>query len=132
VRGPALLAGRLVAALGLGVTGYVHLHLAATYDGIGQTLTVGDLFRAQGAVAVLAAVLVVAVRRRWAAALALLVGAGSAAATTLSVYLRIPPVGPLPELYEPVWYPEKTLAAVTAGLAALAAAALMTGRDRAR
>lgn len=36
--------------------------------------------------------------------------------------MRLPGPGPLPVLYEPVWYAEKAVAAVAAGLAALGAA----------
>ena len=128
---------RAVVVAGLVVTGYVHLGLAATYDGIGQTVTVGDLFRTQGVAAVLTGVLV-ALPLPWGAhltglVLAVLVGAASAAMTTLTTYVRVPATGPLPELYEPVWYSEKALAAVSAGIAAVVAATLLAaGRGRPR
>ncbi|MCW2614665.1 MAG: hypothetical protein JWN08_1659 [Frankiales bacterium] len=120
---PAL---RAVAALGLLVSGYVHLDLAATYDGIGESVTTGDLFRVQGTVAVLAAAAVLLLRRRWwSTALAAAVALASLTAVVLSVYVRVPAVGPLPELYEPVWYDDKVVSAVAAGVAAAAAAALL-------
>lgn len=108
---------RLLAAAGLAVSAVVHLDLAATYEGIGETVTVGDLFRAQGVAAALAAVVVLAVRRRAAVVPALLVAVASTTAVVGSVYLRVPAVGPFPELYEPVWYAEKALSAIGTAVA---------------
>ena len=44
-------------------------------------------------------------------------------ALVLSTYVRLPSVGPFPVLYEPVWYADKVVAAVAAGVALLAALA---------
>lgn len=124
-RGRGDLLARGVVGAALLVAGGVHLDLAATYDGIGERLTVGDLFRVQGAVAVGLGLAVVVLRRRWVLFAATLVGLGSALATTLSVYVRVPPLGPFPELFEPVWYDEKLVAAVTAGVAGVLGTALL-------
>jgi hypothetical protein len=125
-----VLTARLLVAVALAVTGAVHLDLASSYDGLGDTVTVGALFRAQGAVALLVAGwLVVRRRDRLPLLAALLVGAASTAAVVLSVYVRVPALGPLPELYEPVWYAEKNASALASALAALGAAALL-GRSR--
>jgi hypothetical protein len=43
---------------------------------------------------------------------ALAVGLASTAAVVLSVYVRVPALGPLPELYEPVWYRDKAVSAI--------------------
>ena len=123
-----MLVVRLLVAAGLAVSAYVHLDLAGTYDGIGEQLTVGDLFRAQGVVALLVALAVLVRRRRDTLVLALLVAAASCAAVTLSVYVRVPALGPLPELYEPVWYAEKALSALAAAVSALAALVLLRRR----
>lgn len=122
---------RAVVAAGLAVSAYVHLDLAGTYDGIGEQLTVGDLFRAQGVAALLAAVAVLLVRRRASLVAAVLVAAASCAAVVLSASVRLPPLGPFPELYEPVWYTAKTLSAVAAGVAAAAGTALLVTYRRA-
>ena len=119
---------RLVVAVGLSVSAFVHLDLAATYDGIGEQVTVGDLFRAQGVLAALAAVAVVALRRPTVLVLALLVAVASTAAVVMSVFVRIPALGPLPELYEPVWYASKVVSAVATAVSAVAAAGLLAYR----
>ena len=119
---------RGVVAAGLAVSAYVHLDLASTYDGIGEQVTVGDLFRAQGVVAVLAAVAVLVLRRRVAIWLAVAVALASTAAVVSSVYVRVPAVGPLPELYEPVWYADKTVSALGTAIAAVAGAVLLRRR----
>jgi hypothetical protein len=49
------------------------------------------------------------------------VAAGSLAALVLSVYVRIPSVGPFPVIYEPLWYTDKYLAAAAAAVATLTA-----------
>ena len=61
------------------------------------------------------------------------VAAGSLVALLLSVWVRIPSIGPLPVIYEPLWYADKYLAAISAGLAvvvALVALALLRRRPR--
>jgi hypothetical protein len=127
-----VLVGRLLVALGLVVSGVVHLDLAESYDGIGDAVTVGALFRAQGVTAlVVAAWLLLRRRDRLPLAVALVIGLASAVAVVLSVYVRVPAIGPLPELYEPVWYRDKAASAVAAGVAAAGAAVLLgAGRRR--
>lgn len=122
---------RLVVALALLVTGGVHLDLAGSYDRIGPQITLGALFRAQ-AVAALGAACWLLLRRRHRLPLvgALLVAVASTTAVVLSVYVRVPAIGPLPELYEPVWYPEKAASAVASALAALLSGVLLV-RSRA-
>ena len=126
-----LLLGRVVVALALAVSGWIHLDLAESYDGIGDQISVGMLFRAQGIVALLVAGwLLVRRRDRLPLLAALAVGVASAAAVILSVYVRLPAVGPFPELYEPVWYDRKTASAVTATIAALGAVVLLAVQRR--
>lgn len=50
-----------------------------------------------------------------------MVGLASLTALVLSVYVRIPSIGPFPVLYEPLWYAEKVAAAMAAGTAAVVA-----------
>jgi hypothetical protein len=123
-----MLVVRVLAALALGVSGAVHLDLAGSYDRLGDTLTVGTLFRVQGVVALLVAGWLLLRRRdRLPLLVALVLAAASTAAVVLSVYVRVPAVGPLPELYEPVWYPEKSASAVAAAVAAVLSGLLLAG-----
>ena len=121
---------RIVVAAGLAVSAFLHLDLAATYDGIGEQLTVGDLFRAQGVVGLLVAVAVLAVRRRVVLLAAVLVSAAATAAVVSSVYLRVPAIGPFPELYEPVWYTEKRVSGAATAVALLVGSAALLRRRR--
>ncbi len=113
---------RGLVAVALVVTAVVHLQLAPGYqqvphDGIGQ----GTLFQVQ-AVASLAAALYVLVRGTRSAFLVAAVTALAAlAAVVTTSYVPLPAIGPLPSMYEPVWYPAKTLSAVAEAMAAVLA-----------
>ena len=126
---------RAVGALALGFSAYLHARIAAErpplVDDGGVTLS--GLFVAQAVAAALVVlwVLVRGDRLAWLAFGA--VALGSLVALLLSVVVSIPAVGPLPAVYEPVWYPDKVLAAVAAGVATVVAAvALATTRGRRR
>jgi hypothetical protein len=114
---------RLVAAAGLLVSAYVHLHLAPGYSLVGRQVTQGALFRAQAVVAVLAAMALLARGHRLAWLPAVLVAAGSLLALVGTVYVAVPAVGPFPRVYEPVWFGEKMVAAVSVTVGLLAAGA---------
>jgi hypothetical protein len=124
---------KLLAAAGLGIDAYVHWHLAGLYDGNRQGgLSQGDLFRAEAVASAVLAVLVlfVAVRRASVigmviAGAAFVVAASALGAVLLSAYRDIGPIGPLPDMYEPFWFPQKTLTAVAEGVAAAASGALL-------
>jgi hypothetical protein len=114
----------VLAAAGLIVDAYIHFDLAANYDAIKtSTLSQGDLFRAEGVVALLAAIAVVARPRRYTAAIALVVAGSALAALLVYRYDNVSAIGPIPAMYEPVWFTEKTIAAVAEAVATLAAAA---------
>jgi hypothetical protein len=116
----------VVVVAGLAVDAYVHFDLASAYERVASsTLSQADLFRTEGVLAVLAAVAVLVRPRRYTAALAFLVSAGGTAAVLVYRYVDVGAVGPLPNMYEPLWYPEKTLSAWAEGIAALAALALL-------
>jgi hypothetical protein len=114
---------RVIGALALGYSGYLHLRIALDRPPLfadGQ-VTLSGLFIAQ-AVAAAVVVLWVLVRGDLVAWLAFgAVAVGSLVALVLSVYVRIPSVGPFPVIYEPVWYLDKNLAAVAAAIATLTA-----------
>jgi len=118
-----LLALRAVTAGSLVVDAAVHLQLASRYDAnTAGALSQGDLFRLEAVAAVLAAALVAATGL-WVAWLLALVVAGSAlGAVLLYGSVDVGPLGPLPDMYEPVWYGQKlvvaaaeTVGTVTAG-----------------
>lgn len=120
---------RVLAAVALGVSAYLHVVLAQGPLTSGPTITVAGLFLAQAVVAGLVAVWVLVRGSRTAWAAALVVALASLAALVLSVYVQVPAIGPFPALYEPAWYPEKVVAAVSVALAAaVALLALARGR----
>lgn len=121
-----LLVLRLLIAAGLAVDAYVHADLAPVYDGIRASVSEGELFRIEAGVAAAAALLVLAVGRRAGFGVALAVGGGGLGALLLYRYVDVGRLGPLPNMYEPGWFAEKTAAAVAeAAAAGLAAAALL-------
>jgi hypothetical protein len=115
----------LIAAAGLAIDAYVHLDLASTFDPVKtSTLSEGDLFRAEAVAAILAAAAVLLRPRRYTAAIAFVVAAAGTAAVLVYQYVDIGAFGPFPDMYDPLWYPEKTASAIGEGIAALAALAL--------
>ena len=113
------LALRLLAATGLVYDAYVHLHLAGRFDAVRGTISQGTLFRLEAILAVLAAVLLLVLPRRLSYAFGFLVAAGGFVAVMLYRYVDVGPLGPLPDMYEPSWYPEKTASAVAEAAAVL-------------
>lgn len=118
------LAMRTVTVLALLVDVVVHVRLAPEYQlafpaGIGG----GNLFRIE-AVAALAAALFVLVRgTRLSYAVAFVVAAGGVFAVLLYRYVDVPMLGPMPAMYEPIWFPEKTFSAIAEAIAAVVAGA---------
>jgi hypothetical protein len=126
---------RLVAAGGLAVDAYVHLDLASGYDANVAVVSEGTLFRVEGVTAVVAALLVLLTRGRLGALLAFLVAAGGAGVLLLYQYVDVGAIGPLPNMYEPIAYPEKTfslIAEIVAAVAALILLGLALRRPRGR
>lgn len=122
---------RVVAAAGLAVDAYVHLHLAGDYDGNrGALLGQGELFRVEAAVAGLAALTVLLIRRPAPDALVGLVALSAAAAAVVYRYVDVGAIAGLPDMYEPAWFPEKTLSAAAETLAALAVLVLLAAFHR--
>ena len=121
---------RVLTAVALAVSAYVHLDLSSSPYAAGGQLTLGALFLAQAVVAAVVALWVLVRPSRAAYAVAAVVAATSFLALVLATYVRLPQVGPLPVLYEPVWYADKAVAAVAAGVALLAALAGLARRVR--
>lgn len=120
---------RIVTAAGLVIDAYVHLHLASLYAEGGGTINEGVLFRAEAAVALLAAAAIIATGRRVCYLAGLAVAASALAVMLVSRYIDLGQIGPFPDLYDPAWYPEKLLAAYAEGAATATAlaGAIMTG-----
>ena len=117
----------VVAAAGLAVDGVVHLDLASTYAPVRTSvLSEADLFRAQGVVAVVAALLLIGRPRRYSTVIAAVVAGSALAVLLVYRYYDVGRLGPIPSMYEPVWYGEKTLAAIAEGAALVAAVVLVT------
>lgn len=115
----------LIAAAGLAIDAYVHFNLASEYDIIrSSVLSQGDLFRAEATVAIIAAAAVLFRPRRYTAAFAFVVAAAGTAAVLVYAYINIGAFGAIPNMYDPIWFPKKTLSAWAEGIAAAAALAL--------
>jgi hypothetical protein len=121
---------RVLTAAGLGVEAYVHIHLAAHYDGITGSigLSQGMLFRSLGAIAILVGLLVLASGSRVLHFVAFVVAAGALTLVLLYRYTNLGALGPLPNMHDPTWSGLKTLSVVGEAVATVAAAALTLRR----
>ena len=113
---------RLVVTTALTIDAVVHIRLAAMYKaaapgGIGE----GTLFRIEAAVAILAAMYVAIRGSRAAYAVALVITLSALVAVLLYRYVNVPAFGPIPAMYEPVWFFQKSLSAAAEGVGAVAA-----------
>lgn len=127
---------RLLAAAGLAVDAYVHADLAGQYDGIKATFSQGDLFRIEAALSALAALLVLLWPRLPADVFGWLVAAGGFALLVVYRYVDVGKLGPVPNMYEPIWFTEKRVVAVAQLVTVVAAGFLIAvdlrGRYRRR
>ena len=115
-----------VVVVGLTIDAYVHFNLAGNYEVIKtSTLSQAQLFRAEGVVAIIAALLLVVRPRRYTAAFAALVAGSALLALLIYRYNDIGQIGPIPSMYEPIWFPKKTVSAFAEGAALLAAMLLV-------
>ncbi len=115
---------RLVVAAGLVVDAVVHWLYAPDMAYLqGGSISGELLFQVQAAVAAVAAVVVLVYGNRWAYALAFAVAGSAVGALLLYHYVDVGALGPLPNMYDPMWYTEKWLSLVGEGIAAVAAVA---------
>ena len=119
----SLWALRAATAAGLAIDAYVHFDLAALYAESGGAINEGVLFRVEAAVALVAAVAVIAIGRRVCYLAALAVAGSALAAMLVSRYVDLGQLGPFPDFYDPVWFPEKLFAAFAEGAACVTALA---------
>ena len=104
---------RVVTAAALVVDAVVHNDLVHRYaPNQSGGLSQGQLFRIEAVVAVVAALLVLITARWFAWVVAFAVAASALAAVLISTNYDIGPIGPIPDMYEPIWYGKKTLAAI--------------------
>jgi hypothetical protein len=116
-----------VVVAGLVLDAVLHLDLAARYQPVRTSvLSQADLFRAEAVVALLAVLLLLVRPRRWTAAIAAVVAGSALAALLVYRYADLGPLGPIPSMYEPVWYGRKAAAAIAEAAALLAAVLLAT------
>lgn len=113
---------RVLVAAALIVDAIVHLHLASNYQlaapgGIGA----GNVFRIEAALAIAAAVYVLVLGSRPAFLVAGIITITAFAAVLVYRYVDVPPLGPIPGMYEPVWFTGKTVSAIAEGLGAVLA-----------
>jgi hypothetical protein len=131
-RSPGHIVLRLVTVVGLGVDAYVHIVLAGQYDTNSGGISQGVLFRVEAGVAIVAALLVLVSGRRLPHVFALLVAVTALAAVLLYRYVDVGALGPIPDMYDPSWFPKKTLSAIAEAVATLGAAALVCTPTRGR
>jgi hypothetical protein len=119
----------LITAAGLGVDAYVHWHLAPNFDTLtgaaSPHISQGQLFRLEAVLALVAMVALLMSRRHLFTAFAFLIAAGGLGALLLYGYVDVGGIGPLPDMYDPVWYPEKTISAIAEAVAAVGALCLL-------
>lgn len=123
---------RIGVVAALAVDAVVHLRLASNYQlaapgGIGG----GNLFRIQAVAAILIGIYLLVRPGRLAYAVAAVVLLSAFVAVLLYRYVEVPAIGPIPSMYEPLWYFEKSLSAVVEGAGALLALVgmILTGRS---
>ncbi|MET9669590.1 hypothetical protein ABZY19_30190 [Streptomyces sp. NPDC006475] len=122
----------MVAAACLAVDAYLHAHLADRYDAISSSVSQGTLFRLEAALAALAALLVLVWRRLPGDLFASLVAVGGLALLLVYRYVDVGELGPIPNMYEPIWYGEKEATVVVQAVAVLATLYLLLVRPKGR
>ncbi|WP_028279545.1 hypothetical protein [Arthrobacter sp. H5] len=119
---PMMIALRVLIAAGLAIDAYVHFVLASQYQQAYPTgMGGGTLFTIQAVVAIVAGLYVLIRGSRLSYAIAAAVALSAFAAVVLSAFVQLPQIGPIPAMYEPGWFFQKTLSAVAEGLAGVLA-----------
>ncbi|QMU69375.1 hypothetical protein [Streptacidiphilus sp. P02-A3a] len=122
---------RVGAAAGLWIDAGVHAQLAGRYDAVSAAVSEGTLFRVESGAAALAVVLVLAWRRPLGDLFAALTAGAGLAAILVYRYVDVGTLGPLPDMYEPVWFTDKVWALAGQALALGALVALLSLRGAA-
>ncbi|MGQ4512890.1 hypothetical protein [Streptomyces sp. DW26H14] len=121
---------RVLAAAGLAVDAYMHAHLAGRYDAVTESISQGTLFRIEAALAGVAALLVLVWRRIPGDVFAWATAAGGLALLLIYRYVDVGTLGPFPDMYEPLWFRDKTITVVAEAVAVLATVFLLLYHPR--
>lgn len=115
-----------VVVIGLGIDAYTHLDLAHEFS-FNSTGTVneGVLFQLEAAVAIVSALLILYRQTLLTAGFAVLVAGGGAALLVVYRYVDVGKIGPVPNMYEPIWFTEKEVSLVGELIAVAGALALI-------
>lgn len=117
-----LLVLRVLLAMALIVSAIIHFQLSAGFQQAAPTgIGGGTLFRIQGAASILAGLYVLIRGTKRSYVVAALIALASLAAVLAYRYIQIPAIGPIPSMYEPIWYTKKTITALAEGLALILA-----------
>jgi hypothetical protein len=124
----------VVVAVALVLNAWIHFRLAGPFDANpGSLLSQGALFRIQGVVDVIAAILLVVRPRILTALFAGLVAAGGAGILVLTTLVPLDGTAlGLPYLFEPGWYPAKQTSLLLQLLAAALVAVVLLRSARRR
>jgi hypothetical protein len=127
VTGVTKLVLRVLAVAALGISAYVHIHLAPRYAYPG-TISGDQLFYLQGSIAALIGLVLLVTGNRWAWAAAAMIGVASFAAVMLYRYVDVGAIGPLPNMNDPTWQPspDKLLSAIAEAFVPFAAMVQLT------
>jgi len=113
---------RLLVVAGLAVDAYTHIHLASNFKSNNDGVISGDwMFRLEGIVAAIVAILVLIWANRLTYLLAFVVAAGGVAAVVIFSKYNVGKIWPLSTVYEPIWYTEKYVSLIGEAVAAVAA-----------
>lgn len=124
---------RILTAVALFIDAGVHLFLAPGHqDAPPGVISQGSLFLLEAAAALAVGVWVLVRGSRASCAAALVVAFTAFAAVMLYRYVDIPAFGPIPAMYDPVWFFSKTLSAVAEAAGTLLALAGLVRRPRGR
>jgi hypothetical protein len=114
---------RVITAAALAVDAFVHADLAGRYDAnLGSNaVSQGDLFRLEATASGLVALLLLLSGRTIVWIAAWLVAVSAVGAMLYYRYHDPGPIGPLPDMYEPMWFREKSVAGIAEGVAVVTA-----------
>jgi len=114
---------RVITAAALAVDAFVHADLAGRYDAnLGsRSVSQGDLFRFEATASALVALLLLLSGRTIVWLAAWLVAVSAVGALLWYRYHDPGPLGPLPDMYEPLWFREKSLAGAAEAVAVVTA-----------
>jgi hypothetical protein len=98
----------LIAVVGLGIDAYTHLDLAKLYSGnTTGTVNEGVLFQIEASLAIVAGLWLLVRPGILSVVFTLLITGGGAAALLVYRYVNVGKIGPIPNMWEPIWTTEK-------------------------